>query len=293
MKPNKLMTDYGESIPMNRRDDLFFRWLGVGGLHLRWRGQVLLIDPFLTRPSLKQVLLHPLRTDVGLVRREIVEASAILITHAHYDHLLDTPEIVRQTNASAYGSENVIKLLRAAGVPQKNCHLIQNGDRVEAGVFQVEVIEGKHLPVPFFAPTRLPETIPSPRRVWDYQMDRCFSFFISNTAPTILIWHNVEAEGAVPAQILIVDSEIPFSAFEQLVRRVKPGWVIPIHWDDFFVPLSAPLKPFFRPSQEVTLCLGRIELTEFVQALQSYLPAGKVYLPERLKEINLRELTQA
>ena len=287
-----MMTEFTENTSLDRRDDLFFRWLGVGGLQLCWRGQVLLIDPFLTRPSLRQVLLQPLKTDVELVRHEITQASAILITHAHYDHLLDTPEIVRQTNASVYGSENVIKLLRAAGVPEENCRLIQNGDRLEAGAFQIEVIEGRHLPVPFFAPTRLPSTIRAPRRVWDYQMDRCFSFSISNIAPTILIWHSVEAEGAVPAQILIVDSEIPFSAFEQLVRRAKPGWVIPIHWDDFFLPLAAPLKPFFRPPQKLSLRLKRIDLTEFVQVLQSYLPGGKVYLPERLKEINLRGLTQ-
>lgn len=288
----QMVTENGEKSSIDRREHLFFRWLGVGGIQLRWRGQILLVDPFLTRPSLWDVLLKPLRTDISLVRREIAEASTILITHAHYDHLLDTPEIVHQTNASVYGSENVIKLLRAAGVPQENCYLIQSGDRLNAGVFQIEVIEGKHLPMPFFAPTQLPATIPPPRRVWDYHMDRCFSFFLSNTALTILIWHSVEAKGAVPAQILIIDSEIPFSAFEQLIRRVKPGWVIPIHWDDFFLPLSAPLKPFFRPPEKKTLHLGRIELTKFVQALQSYLPGGKVYLPERLREINLRGLTQ-
>lgn len=286
----QMVTTNEENSSIDQSEHLFFRWLGVGGIQLRWRGQPLLIDPFLTRPSLWQMLLKPLETDVSLVRREIAEASAILITHAHYDHLMDTPEIVRQTNASVYGSENVIKLLRAAGVPQENCYLIQSGDRLNVGAFQIEVMEGKHLPLPFFSPTQLPATIPPPRRVWDYQMDRCFSFFLSNTTPTILIWHSVEAQGAVPAQILIVDSEIPFSTFEQLVRRVKPGWVIPIHWDDFFLPLSAPLKPFFRPLEKLTLRLGRIELVKFVQALQSYLPGGKVYLPERLKEIRVTQL---
>lgn len=288
----QMLTENGEKSSIDRREPLFFRWLGVGGIQLRWKGQTLLIDPFLTRPSLWDVLLKPLKTDISLVRREIAEASAILITHAHYDHLLDTPEIVRQTNASAYGSENVIKLLRAAGVPQENCYLIQNGDRLNVSAFQIEVIEGRHLPIPFFPPTQLPATISPPRRVWDYQMDRCFSFFLSNTSPTILIWHSVEAEGAVPAQILVVDSEIPYSAFEQLVQKVKPSWVIPIHWDDFFLPLSAPLKPFFRPPEKMTLRVGRIEPTKFVQALQSYLSGGKVYLPERLREINLRKLTQ-
>ncbi|RCK73739.1 MAG: secreted protein [Anaerolineae bacterium] len=286
-----MMGMVGENLLPDQRDDLFFRWLGVGGIQLRWREQVLLIDPFLSRPSLMQVLLQPIKADAELLRSEIAEAFAILITHAHYDHLLDTPEIIRQTNASAYGSENVVKLLQASGIPQESCHLIHSGDRLEIGVFQIEVIEGKHLPVPFFAPTQLPSVISPPRRVWDYQMDRCFSFFISNTEPSILVWHSVEANDAVPAQILIVDSEIPFSAFGQLVQRVKPSWIIPIHWDDFFLPLSAPLKPFFRPPEKLTLRLGRLRLTEFVEELQSYLTTGRLYLPERSKEINLKKLT--
>lgn len=276
-----------------KNDDLFFRWFGVGGIQLRWRQQVLLIDPFLTRPSLRQVLFQPLRTNSELVRCEILSATAVLITHAHYDHLMDTPEIIRQTGAKAYGSENVIKLLRAAGVAEQNSVLIQSGDRLEIGEFHIEVIEGKHIPIPFFLPKTLSPLVPPPRRVWDYRMDRCFSFLVSNTAPSILIWHSIEAEGAVPAECLIIDSEMPYRSFEQLVRLVKPQWVIPIHWDDFFLPLSQPPKPFFRPPEKSAFGLGRIDLHKFVGRLQSCLPEGKVYLPERLKEIHLKTLIEA
>ncbi|MCX8062501.1 MAG: MBL fold metallo-hydrolase, partial [Anaerolineales bacterium] len=183
---------FSEVLRVSCRSSLFFRWLGVGGVQLRWGEEVLLIDPFLTRPSLRKVLFEPLVPNGELLQREVPHADAILITHAHYDHRMDTVEIIRQTKAVAYGSGNVIKLLRAQGIAGENLVFIQEGQRLEVGPFEIDVIKGKHIPIPFFSPTQLPQTIAAPRRVWRYQMDECFSFFIRNPRPSILIWHSTE-----------------------------------------------------------------------------------------------------
>lgn len=276
-----------ETTQADEKDALFFRWLGVGGIQLRWRERVLLIDPFLTRPSLKEVLWQPLRPNTELLQRELPQAEAILITHAHYDHLMDTPEIMRQSGACAFGSENAVRLLRATGVSKEKCISIQNGEILEISPFQIHVIEGKHIFVPFFTPTQLPQEFAPPQRPWDYKMDRCFSFLIANTDPSILVWHSVRVDGAIPAQVLVFDAELSFATLEQLLRLVKPRLLIPIHWDDFFLPLSAPLKPFFRPLERGYFRLGRLNVIDYVQRLQYLLPTGKVYLPERLKEVTL------
>ncbi len=269
---------------------LYFRWLGVGGVQLRYGKKILLVDPFLTRPSLREVIFHRLESNLDLLRDEIPRADAIFITHAHYDHLMDAPAIVKQTGAAVYGSNNVVKLLLAAGLPAAKCVLIQNGDCFDLDPFQVEVIEGKHISFPFFTPKPLPQTVNAPQRVWDYQMDACFSFSILLAETSILIWHSMEAKGAVPAQVLLVDVEMPFSTVELLLQIVNPRIVIPIHWDDFFRPLSMPLKTFFRPPEKGFFHLGRLEVTAYVRRFQQLLPAGRVYLPERLKEINLSSL---
>lgn len=275
-----------------RKEELSFRWLGVGGIQLCWRGKTLLIDPFLTRPSLKEVLFCPLHSNAELIQRELPNADALLITHAHYDHLMDVAEIIRQTGAIAYGSNNVINLLRASGVPQQKTRLIRSGDTVWADPFLIQVIPAKHLSIPFFTPKQLPPRVSPPRRVWDYQMDACYSFFLPNTEPSILIWHSVEAKGALPADLLIIDVEIPFPQLERLLRWVNPRWVIPIHWDDFFLPLSSPLKPFFHLPQRNFFRLGRLDLAGYARKVAEMLPQGEVYLPQRLKRIDLTLLTE-
>lgn len=278
---------------MNDREKLFFRWLGVGGVQLRWKEKVLLIDPFLTRPSLCEILFRPLKSNQGLLRSQIPRADAILITHAHYDHLMDTAEIIRQTGVIAYGSGNVVKILRAQGISEQKTVLIQNGEHLEVHPFEIEVIEGKHISIPFFSPTPLPKNIAPPQRVWDYQMDACFSFFIRKPSPSILVWHSTETKGALPADVLVVDSELSFSAFERLIDFVKPRCVIPIHWDDFLLPLTVPPKPFFRPPERTSIRIGRLHLPTYVARLQRLLPAGKVYLPTRLEEVELSSICEA
>lgn len=272
------------------QNQLTFRWLGVGGIQLRWREKVLLIDPFLTRPSIMEVLLKPLKPDVELLRNEIPCADAILITHAHYDHVMDTPEIIRYTGAKAYGSSNVVQILRAEGIPSQNLIAIYSGDELEIDPFKIKVIEGKHIPIPFFSPPPLTQAIVPPRRVWHYQMDACFSFFIENTSPSILVWHSIEARGGTPAEVLIVDSELSISTLEKLVDVVKPQCIIPVHWDDFFLPLNAPLKTFFRPPEKRYFRLGRLHLPSYVEQLQRLVPNGHVHLPKRLEEVDLRSI---
>ncbi len=267
-----------------------FRWLGVGGVQLRYGDRILLIDPFLSRPSFKQVLFKCLRPNVELLRQEIPTADAILVTHAHYDHLMDVPAIIHLTGALAYGSENVVKLLCAANVPKENCVVIKAGDCFEVYPFRVQVIEGRHITFPFFKPKQLPQIIAPPRRVWDYQMDACYSFSITLGEATILIWHSLDIGGAIPAQVLIIDAELSLNAFKHLIQRVKPNWVIPIHWDDFFRPLSAPLKPFFRPPERTYFWIGRIDPPSYVGQLQKRFPGGRVFLPQLLKEVDLNDL---
>ncbi|MCS6906283.1 MAG: MBL fold metallo-hydrolase [Anaerolineales bacterium] len=278
-----------ENCAQASEEALFFQWLGVGGVRLRWRGKVLLIDPFVTRPSLTEVLFRPLVPNAELLRQRLPCADAVLITHAHYDHLMDVPEVVRQTGASAYGSKNAVTLLRAAGVPREKCFLVQSRDRLEIGPFRIEVIEGKHLWLPFFSSKELPETASPPRRVWQYCMDQCFSFLIE-TDPSFLIWHSIEARGAAPAQVLVLDSEIPLPAFAELADLVKPRLVIPIHWDDFFLPLSTPIKPFFRPPERGALRLRRLDIVDFARKLRELIPSGEVLVPQRFEEVNISRI---
>src|SRR6266850_4730878 len=79
-------------------------YLGVNGFQFETGERVLLVDPYFTRVGLWSAALNqriesnPDRVNEGLkhIRRN---ADSLLVTHAHFDHLLDAPEIMRRTHA--------------------------------------------------------------------------------------------------------------------------------------------------------------------------------------------------
>ena len=62
------------------------------------------MDPYFTRAGLTAVALQqriePDEARIAFRLQHIrPRADAVLVTHAHFDHLLDVPEIMRRTNA--------------------------------------------------------------------------------------------------------------------------------------------------------------------------------------------------
>ncbi len=68
-------------------------WLGTAGFRLTAEGTTLLIDPYLSRPSLRRVASRrPLPSSAAVVDRYVRGvADAILVGHTHFDHALDVP----------------------------------------------------------------------------------------------------------------------------------------------------------------------------------------------------------
>src|SRR5512146_3140073 len=106
-----------------------YRWLGVAGLEFVSDGYTLLIDPFFTRPGKAAVLVgRRVAANAALVAMHAPHADAVLVTHPHYDHLLDVPEILNRTTARAFGSPNTCALLAYHGIQPQQINAIQVGD---------------------------------------------------------------------------------------------------------------------------------------------------------------------
>jgi len=97
---------------------LEIRSLGVGGVALRRGGDLVVTAPMLTNPDLATVTLGETRSDPQLVDALLpagfVEgAGAILVGHAHYDHLLDVPRVQELAGPETliYGNVSVDRLL--------------------------------------------------------------------------------------------------------------------------------------------------------------------------------------
>jgi hypothetical protein len=101
-------------------------YLGVSGLLIEHDGHVLLTAPFFSDPSFAQVrprITRMLRStpriasDTQAIERFLPRtadrATAILVGHGHYDHLMDVPYIAthRATSAKIYGGPSVRHML--------------------------------------------------------------------------------------------------------------------------------------------------------------------------------------
>ena len=79
-----------------------------------------------------------------LINEIINKTDHILITHAHYDHLLDVPVIARQTGAQVFGSANVCSLLQVLQVPSAQLHELHAFDEIELPYAHARVIPASH-----------------------------------------------------------------------------------------------------------------------------------------------------
>jgi L-ascorbate metabolism protein UlaG (beta-lactamase superfamily) len=262
-----------------------FRWLGVAGIELRVDGQVLVIDPYLTRVPWWRLLFGSVRPNRGLIAGKIPRCDFVLVTHAHVDHLMDVPAVVRNTGATALGSANTCRLLAASGVPAAQVCEIGAGDALTLGGFEVEVLPAGHVTFwgwrPFSGP--LPPDLRPPLRARDYRMDGCLSFLIGAGGRRLL--HRPGP--AVPAEVLTLDPLGTRSHTETLLRRVRPRVVIPVHWDDFGRPLSRPVRPMVAPTGRAIPPLRRIDLARFRRTIEEIAPETHVLLPEIFRTYDL------
>ena len=258
------------------------RWLGVAGIELRAIEQILVIDPFVTRPPFRRMLWGRIRSDSGLVATTVPYGDFVLVSHTHWDHVMDVLAIIEQTRATAYGSPNTCMLLKILGVPEEHLHEIKVGDQLTLGMFQVAILQAEHglvLGRPF-ATGSLASNLHPPLRMRDYRMDTCFSFLIEVDGLRFLDWSSEKVHLAPLADVLFVKPLQKPAYYETLLGVVQPRVVIPIHWDDFMRPLSQPIRPMLKPLHLAFPPLARVDLTAFSHLIKRIDPQVQVFLPE-------------
>ncbi len=237
-----------------------FRWLGAAGVELTAGHQVLAVDPFFTRPPFRRLWFGRAESDRTLAAAKLPRCDFILISHAHYDHLMDVPDVARRTGATVCGSPNACRLAAALGVPDGQIRQIGLGDRLHLGAFDVEVLPGDHrkTPLDILINAPLPATLRSPLRLTDYRMDACYSFLIRVGPYRIL-----HGAAPVPADLWLTVPTRRRGRNAELLRAIRPQLVVPIHWDNFFRPLSRPIRPLPGTAGHTALALPGTALPLF------------------------------
>lgn len=250
-------------------------WLGVSTLLVDDGTSALLTDGFFSRPGLLSVGLLPLRSspsriDAALANAGIARLEAVLPVHTHYDHALDSTEVALRTSAVLVGGESAANIARGHGLPEDRIVVTTSGSALTFGTFEVTLIESEHCP-----PDRFPGPIRQPvaprARASAYRCGEAWSTVIRHgpSGRRLLIQGSA---GFVPGALAGQAAEAAYLGVGQLglqpvgyierywdetVRTVGARRVVLIHWDDFFRPLTAPLRalPYVADDLDTTMAV--------------------------------------
>ncbi len=248
------------------RDGVRVTYLGTNGYQFEFKGHALLVDPYFSRVDLLSVAfgsrIQPNISRINDGMRHVAsKVDAVLVTHGHFDHLLDVPIIIRKTRARLIASATSVQLAESVGLPSGNP--VKPGDVRHIGPWKIRVFSAKHDrlfgKVPFDRP--LPRAS-MPQRATDWICGEPLAFLIEMNGERIYI-----DSGGTPQQLppnervdlAILGMALPDSRarLAAALQRLQPRYVLPSHQDDFFRPLSAgfqfgPLTDFPRVQRECT-----------------------------------------
>lgn len=248
-------------------------WLGVSTLLVRDGATALLTDGFFSRPGLLDVGLGRIRPslrriDESLQRAGIDRLAAVLPVHTHFDHVMDSAVVAERTGAAVIGGESAANVARGQGLPDSRIVVAKPAAGIDFGAFCVTLIESEHCPPDRF-PGAITEPVVPPVRTAAYRCGEAWSTLIHHRPSDrrLLIQGSagfrhraLEGQRAEVAYLGVGQLGVqPVGYIEQYwdetVRMVGARTVVLIHWDDFFRPLTAPLRalPYVGDDLDVTM----------------------------------------
>jgi len=96
-------------------------WLGCATFRLCIDDLTIMLDTYIDKVSTAPT--------VGITASEIKEADFIFIGHSHFDHIGGADVIAKNTGAQVIGSNESVRILIDAGVPEKQLRRAQGGER--------------------------------------------------------------------------------------------------------------------------------------------------------------------
>jgi L-ascorbate metabolism protein UlaG (beta-lactamase superfamily) len=115
---------------------LTVRWFGTTNFEFDYGDQVVLLDTFYDR--------GPRARPIGFTVDQVKRANAILIGHAHWDHIADVAPVAKQTGAKVFGAPLTIETAVQLGVPPAQTQAVKSGEILKFKGFTVEAILAQH-----------------------------------------------------------------------------------------------------------------------------------------------------
>ena len=248
-------------------------WLGVSTLLIDDGTSAIMTDGFFSRPGLLDVGLRRLtpsasRIDYCLTRANVNRLAAVLPVHTHYDHALDSAAVAERTGARVVGGESAANIARGHGLSPDHVIIANSGEEHTLGPFTVTLIESHHCPPDRF-PGAITEPVVPPAKASAYRCGEAWSTLVHHTPsdrrlliqgsagfrPNALAGRRADVAYLGIGQLGVQPVDYIVEYWEQTVRAVGARRVVLIHWDDFFSPLSEPIRalPYAADDLDVTM----------------------------------------
>ncbi len=241
-------------------DSLTITWLGVATVLIDDGSSAVMTDGFFSRPSLRTVGLRKLAPSLEriigcLERTRVHELEAVVPVHTHYDHALDSAVVAGRTGAKLVGGESAANIGRGHELPDEQIVVATSGQPITLGAYDVTLVESKHSP-PDRYPGVITEPVIPPAKVTAYKCGEAWSTLVHHrpTGRRVLIQGSagfvVDALSGQRADVVYLGvgqlglqpEQYMIDYWTDTVRAVGARRVILIHWDDFFRPLTEPLR---------------------------------------------------
>jgi L-ascorbate metabolism protein UlaG (beta-lactamase superfamily) len=246
--------------PAAEADGLSVTWIGVATLLIDDGSSALMTDGYFSRPGLATVAAgkvapSPARVDGCLARAKVSRLEAVIPVHTHFDHVLDSALVADRTGALLVGGQSAANVGWGYGLPQDRIVVAVDGEPMQLGAYDVTLIESHHCPPDRF-PGVIGEPVTPPVRASAYRCGESWSTLVHHrpTGRRLLIQGSAGfVEGALAGQradaaylsvgqLGLQPRSYLVDYWTETVRAVGARRVILIHWDDFFRPLTKPLR---------------------------------------------------
>ncbi|OBH93043.1 MBL fold metallo-hydrolase [Mycobacterium sp. E2733] len=247
-------------VPAAEPGALSVTWMGVATLLVDDGSSALLTDGYFSRPGIARVAAgkvapSPARVDGCLARAKVSRLEAVVPVHTHVDHVLDSALVADRTGARLVGGRSAANVGRGYGLPDDRLVIAASGEPIALGAYDVTLIDSHHCP-----PDRFPGAIDAPLtppvKASAYRCGESWSTLVHHrpSGRRLLIQgsagfvkgalggHRAEAVYLSAGQLGLQPRSYLADYWAETVRAVGARRVILIHWDDFFRPLSKPLR---------------------------------------------------
>ncbi len=262
------------------------RWLGVASFLIEDGESKILIDPAWTRPGFFHWLgMASFKSDQELVDRvlkkmDVSKLDAVLVTHSHYDHIIDAPYVAMKTGAVFYTDKN-FEIIATKAQPEALTRPLEVNRPFQVGKFKITAYQRDHAPFIGsidFVPGNIPKDFNF--NFWDYKAGRTWIYLIEHPDGVILFHNTHDDDQDLPKyrpdvkSIDLLVQGVTKSDAELLVngyvKTLKPDYLIANHFDNFLVGFDF----------EKTRYLPNIDLKKVEAEMQEAYPYMKFVVPE-------------